>query len=157
MIRHYTATGYVVNDNKILLHWHDKVEKLLPPGGHINNNEDPVQAVLREIREETGLKAQVIPSKLNFRFDYPHPIVPPITIMLEDILDKDSGFHQHIDLIYICQLLDNPRTLKRGWLWISEADLSNRVPIQTEKAGVVVPPEDVRCLGIIALQMLKNQ
>ena len=51
--RHFTASGYVVFESKILLHWHKKVKAYLPPGGHIEENEDPVQAVLREIKEET--------------------------------------------------------------------------------------------------------
>ncbi len=55
--RHFTATGFVVHDDSIALHWHPKVKAWLPPGGHIEPNEDPVQAVLREIEEETGLKA----------------------------------------------------------------------------------------------------
>ena len=33
----------------------------MPPGGHIEPDEDPVAAVLREIREETGVTAEVIP------------------------------------------------------------------------------------------------
>ena len=53
-IRHFTATGFVVDSNAILLHWHPKVLAWLPPGGHIENNEDPVEAILREVLEETG-------------------------------------------------------------------------------------------------------
>ena len=41
MDRHFTATGYVVIDNSILLHFHPKVKMWLPPGGHIELNEDP--------------------------------------------------------------------------------------------------------------------
>ena len=53
--RHFTATGFVVHRGRVALHWHPKVKAWLPPGGHIEANEDPVQAVLREIEEETGL------------------------------------------------------------------------------------------------------
>jgi len=52
--RHFTATGFVVHDGCVLLHWHPKVKAWLPPGGHIDENEDPVQAVLREVWEESG-------------------------------------------------------------------------------------------------------
>ena len=31
----------------------------LPPGGHIEVNEDPIEAVLREVLEETGLEVEV--------------------------------------------------------------------------------------------------
>ena len=58
VVRHFTATAYVVHDGHVALHWHPKVKAWLPPGGHIEENEDPVQAVLRESaarEEETGL------------------------------------------------------------------------------------------------------
>ena len=43
-VRHFTATGFVVHEGATLLHWHPKVKMWLPPGGHIEPNEDPVQA-----------------------------------------------------------------------------------------------------------------
>ena len=49
LVRHFTSTGFVIQDGATLLHWHAKVKAWLPPGGHIMNNEDPVQAVLREV------------------------------------------------------------------------------------------------------------
>ncbi len=55
MRRHYTATGFVVQGDRTLLHWHKRLQQWMPPGGHIEPDEDPVQAVLREIREETEL------------------------------------------------------------------------------------------------------
>ena len=56
MRRHFTATGFVVQGSRTLLHWHKRSQKWLPPGGHIEPDEDPVQAILREIREETGVE-----------------------------------------------------------------------------------------------------
>ena len=62
MRRHFTATGFVVQGSRTLLHWHKRLQQWMPPGGHIEPDEDPVQAVLREIQEETGATAEVIPS-----------------------------------------------------------------------------------------------
>ncbi|MFI5412568.1 MAG: NUDIX hydrolase [Candidatus Micrarchaeales archaeon] len=45
----------IVADNKVLLIHHAKLKKWLPPGGHIDENETPDQAVVREVKEETGL------------------------------------------------------------------------------------------------------
>jgi 8-oxo-dGTP pyrophosphatase MutT (NUDIX family) len=59
MIRHFTATGFVVRDHKTILHWHKRLQQWMPPGGHIEENEDPLEAVLREIKEETGISAEV--------------------------------------------------------------------------------------------------
>ncbi len=52
--RHLTATGFVVKDGQVLLHWHRKNRLWLPFGGHLEANEDPVQTVLREVEEGLG-------------------------------------------------------------------------------------------------------
>ena len=77
----------------------------LPPGGHIEPNEDPVQAVLREVAEETGVEAEVVPTGGvgTAIWSTPRRSLPPLTIMVEDIDDPVQGFHQHIDFIYVCQ------------------------------------------------------
>jgi len=42
-------------DDKLLLIKHKKLDKWLPVGGHIESNETPDQAVIRESSEEVGL------------------------------------------------------------------------------------------------------
>ena len=56
MEKHFTATVYILNDQKVLLHRHQKTGKYLPPGGHIEKNETPVEAALREVKEEAGIE-----------------------------------------------------------------------------------------------------
>lgn len=57
--RTMTATAYLYNEKskKILLHKHKKFGQLYPLGGHIEAHELPHEAVLREIYEESGVKA----------------------------------------------------------------------------------------------------
>ncbi|MEK6896397.1 MAG: NUDIX domain-containing protein [Nanoarchaeota archaeon] len=55
-----TAAGYIFHQNKLLLIHHAKLNIWLPPGGHIESNEIPDDAALREIEEETGIKARII-------------------------------------------------------------------------------------------------
>ena len=95
VVRHFTATAYVVHDGRVALHWHPKVKAWLPPGSHIEENEDPVQAVLRETEEETGLKTVVVPTGPAIDLSYPVLVQPPLTIMVEDIHDPVDGYHQH--------------------------------------------------------------
>ena len=85
VVRHFTATAYVVHDGRVALHWHPKVKAWLPPGGHVEENEDPVRAVLRETEEETGLKTEVVPTGPAIDLSYPVIVQPPLTIMVEDI------------------------------------------------------------------------
>lgn len=99
--RHFVATGYVVRDGKTLLLRHKKLGLWLPPGGHIDENELPCDAALREIREETGLEAEIVSERRA-----PDPQAPgvrylhvPNHVQLEDI----PNHPQHIDLIYFCR------------------------------------------------------
>ena len=85
MKRHFTATAFVVRGSRTLLHWHRRLQQWMPPGGHIEPDEDPVQAVLREVREETGLVAEVIATAGPLPFAYPDQLPAPYTILVEDI------------------------------------------------------------------------
>jgi len=102
IVNHFTATGIIFNKNgEILMIKHKKLGVWLPPGGHIDENELPCEAVLREIHEETGITAKVITAAhdLGIPVD-PHELPLPIEILLEDI--EGTGLHNHIDMIYIC-------------------------------------------------------
>ena len=153
-VRHFTATGFVVHEGATLLHWHPKVKMWLPPGGHIEPNEDPVQAALREIEEETGVKAEVVPTGMPVDLDYPEQVHAPFTIEIEDIDDPVQGWHQHIDMIYFCKPLDAPGVLNDGWLWVSKDELESGVALDTGNGGAVEPPEDVRVLAGYAFEVV---
>ena len=154
--RHFTATGFVVYQGAVLLHWHRKVMEWLPPGGHIEENEDPVQAALREIAEETGVSAEVVPTGDALALEYPAQVQPPFTIMVEDIHDPVDGYHQHIDMIYFCRLVGPAHLLKGGWLWVAGAELESGAPLEAEGAPAQPPPEDVRLLALKAIDMVSG-
>ena len=113
-------------------------------------------AVLREIQEETGLSAEVIPRELPVDVAYPRQIPPPETIMVEDIDDPVVGPHEHVDLIYFCRLRDGHGEGIAGlcscWTWVSEEALSAEASISLDNGMVVTPPEDVRQLALAALR-----
>lgn len=125
MSRHFTATGFVVQGDRTLLHWHKRLQQWMPPGGHIEPDENPVQAVLREIREETGAVAEVIPSAATLPFPYPDQLPPPYTILVEDSAEPGDP-HQHIDLIYFCRLADSLPAQRRG---AAPRSLRRRLPL----------------------------
>ena len=149
-VRHFTASGYVIRDGCVLLHWHPKVGGWLPPGGHIEANEDPVQAVLREIEEETGIAAEVLPAGIVLDLEYPVQVQPPFTILVEDIADPVDGDHQHIDMIYLCRPTDGVAALKDGWVWASRSALAEGAPLHAPGAPCEPPPRDVRLLALAA-------
>ena len=101
MIRHFTASGIVLADEQVLLVEHRKLGMWLYPGGHIEPDEDPVQAVLREVAEETGLACRIVTVP---RFAHPAATVlpAPFTILVHDIpANAQTPLHQHIDLVYV--------------------------------------------------------
>ena len=155
-IRHFTATGFVVHENATLLHWHPKVKMWLPPGGHIEENEDPVQAVLREVEEETGVKAEVVPTGLPIDLEYPKQVQVPFTIEIEDIDDPVQGWHQHIDMIYFCKPAGVPGPVNDGWRWVSKEELASGLALNIGNGTAVAPPEDVRVLAAYAFDVVGN-
>jgi 8-oxo-dGTP pyrophosphatase MutT (NUDIX family) len=102
VIRHFTASGIVLSsDDHVLLVEHRKLGWWLYPGGHIEPNEDPAQAVIREVSEETGITCQII-SKNWFSHPATTVLPPPFTICVQDIpADAKTGVHQHIDMVYV--------------------------------------------------------
>jgi 8-oxo-dGTP diphosphatase len=127
-IRHFTASAIVLDDNdRALLVHHNKIGLWLYPGGHIDPNEDPAQAALREVHEETGIHAEVITER---QFNHPAvaTIAPPFTILEMDVQDKKVGPHRHIDLVYVCRPVSADLVPQEaevaGARWASAAELA---------------------------------
>jgi 8-oxo-dGTP pyrophosphatase MutT (NUDIX family) len=157
--RHLTATAFVVKDGRTLLHWHKRLQQWLPPGGHMEPNEDPVQTALREVREETGLTTEVIATGSSLSFDYPEQLPAPYTILVEDIPGPDEP-HKHIDFIYFVRPIDGAShdsvddpTLR----WVSAEELRDNVTLDVTGCGVSAQiVEDVRKLALIAIEALRS-
>jgi len=96
--RHFTVAVFVVWEGKILLHRHRKLGMWLPPGGHIERDELPDEAAVREVLEETGVEVELVGER---REDVEEPVqlYRPAGVQLERI----GPGHQHIDLIYFAR------------------------------------------------------
>ena len=55
LVREFTVAVFVVHEGRVLLLAHPKLGRWLPPGGHIEPNELPDEAAVREVEEETGI------------------------------------------------------------------------------------------------------
>ena len=157
LVRHFTSTGFVVQDGATLLHWHPKLAMWLPPGGHVEENEDPVQAVLREVEEETGIVTEVVPTGgVVGAPAIPVQISPPITILIADIDDPVDGFHQHIDFIYVCRPVTPVTGVPDGWLWVTEEVLASGAPLGRPGADPEPPLANVRAQGMQAFRLARE-
>lgn len=101
MEKHFCVSVYVFDPKtkKFLMIKHKKVGKWLEPGGHIELNEDPEEAGLREVFEETGIKVKLIGKRYPREEDYITPIAVQKNVIKEN--------HIHIDLVYLAYPFEN--------------------------------------------------
>lgn len=96
----FTVGAIIVSPDrtKVLLINHPIYGKWLCPGGHIELDEDPDQALIREIKEETGLEVDVMSERAdavgkNFKVLYRPRFVD---------IHYANAPHRHIGLTYFC-------------------------------------------------------
>ena len=96
MERHFNVTVYVLNPKNLrfLMIKHKKLGAYLPPGGHIDPNEIPDVAALREVSEETGIETTLY----GDTFPNGAGLVRPFGIQRNII---EAGKHEHLDIIYL--------------------------------------------------------
>ena len=94
----FTAETFIVHKNKVLLRMHDKLKVWMSVGGHIELDEDPVEAAIREAKEEVGLDVKIIGETMpvgNEIYNY-REIVAPRHLGRHDI----SSTHEHVVFVY---------------------------------------------------------
>lgn len=158
MKRHFTVTGFVVHDDATLLLWHPLLQMWVPPGGHVEEDEDPAEAVLREIREETGLEAEIVPEEDPLGLSYPQQLPAPHTILLEKSFEAAPP-HQHVDLIYFCRVKARLSELRRddsALTWVDERHLERSEPVSREGGQASPVPDDVRLLALTAIRTVRR-
>ncbi|RLE19100.1 MAG: hypothetical protein DRJ08_06025 [Acidobacteria bacterium] len=72
----------------------------LPPGGHVEEGENPLEAAVREVREETGLEVEVI----DFRPGSPILLDSRTVRMPEPIrvqVEYIDRHHKHVDFVLL--------------------------------------------------------
>ncbi len=92
----FTVAIFVVSDGKVLVIHHRALNKWLPLGGHIELDEDPEQAALREAREESGLEVELIGERPPTTGPGTRALIAPRFLDIHRI----SETHRHIGLIY---------------------------------------------------------
>lgn len=143
----FTASVYIVFDGQVLLHKHKIHNIWLPPGGHIELDEDPNEAVVREAKEETGLDVELIGE--GRQYDSPfgsRDLIPP-RFLSRHYFDT-ARTHEHVDLAYFARSksADARHEIEGGEIrWFSKEEL------EKNEAGIV---PDVQHHALTALEAL---
>jgi 8-oxo-dGTP pyrophosphatase MutT (NUDIX family) len=124
----FTVAIFVVHEQKVLLIHHRKLDKWLPLGGHIELDEDPEQAALREAREESGIDVELLGERPPTTEPGTRALIAPRFLDIHRI----SATHEHIGMIYWARPKRGQATLAaeehHDIRWCSAAELETLQP-----------------------------
>lgn len=125
MKKEFTASVYLIENHKVLLIYHSKLQKWLPPGGHVEADETPSEAARREVLEETGLEIEFyLQENLSLNYWNAKSIERPYLCLLENIpAYGDIPSHQHMDFIYVAKPIHIPEASPFSYRWFTWEDL----------------------------------
>jgi 8-oxo-dGTP pyrophosphatase MutT (NUDIX family) len=120
---HFTASCYVVDDGgRLLLHHHRRLDRWLQMGGHVEGDESPELAALREGQEESGLRDLQLAADGIFDLDI-HGIPA----------GKGEPDHDHYDVRYLA------RTASPDAVTLDRAESNDLAWVTLDRAAELMP------------------
>ena len=124
----FTVALLVVHNGKVLLVHHRNLNKWLPLGGHIELDEAPEAAGLREAKEDSGLEVELLGQRPPTTEPGTRALIAPRFMDIHRISDT----HQHIGLMYWARPKNGTLKLSpsehHDIRWCSTADLDGLQP-----------------------------
>lgn len=124
----FTVALFIVHQQRVLLVLHRKLGKWLPIGGHVELDEDPEQAALREALEESGFEVELIGERPPTTEPGTRALIAPRFLDIHRISDT----HEHIGMIYLARPRAGALRLAAAEhhdiRWCSEAELESLQP-----------------------------
>lgn len=106
--KQFTASVWILSSDspkKVLLIHHKKLGRWLQPGGHIERFENPLEAAVREVKEETGIDIGFLKDQVHFIDDNASFLPIPKFLMEQTIpAFEDQPKHYHLDINYLVEI-----------------------------------------------------
>jgi len=115
---HITASCFIVHGDALLLHHHRRLNRWLQMGGHVEGDEDPAAAALREGSEESGLRDLALASDGIFDLDV--HLIPA---------GRGEPEHRHFDVRFLARtatpdaaVIDAAESNELAWVPLAAAE-----------------------------------
>ena len=123
-----TVEVFIVLGDRVLLRCHDKFGIWLSVGGHVELEEDPPEAALREVREEVGLDVVLYDANMRYRESSDGYIELPPPMFMCRVRVGDT--HEHLTMTYVARATTDavvPSGPDRSdtWRWFTRGELSD--------------------------------
>jgi 8-oxo-dGTP pyrophosphatase MutT (NUDIX family) len=133
----------------VLLRKHDKYQIWLSVGGHVELDEDPNQAAVREVKEEVGLDIELYDNGIHptaFTETYTE-LIPPVFMNRHRI----NPTHEHISMTYFARTKTDKLMLSEtektdNCRWFTSEDIKLATDINS----------DIKHYALKALETLKE-
>lgn len=140
----YVVGAFIVRNGKVLMINHIKLGMWLCPGGHVELDEDPEQAIHREILEETGCEIELLGEKPPADDDFNKSLTRPRFLNIHKIEDKTFLKHKHIAMHFLARIIRGEPKLNEkehkgiGWFSPEELDALDTRPNMRYYAKVAI-------------------
>ncbi|ABL87733.1 NUDIX hydrolase [Pyrobaculum islandicum DSM 4184] len=115
------ASGVLIRDDRVLMVKHRRLGVYLYPGGHVEEGETPIETLVREFEEETGLVVEPIGYVHGIKDD--NVVERPLPfVILEEVVQYPEEVHIHFDLIYLVREVGG---VLRSGMWIDISDIDS--------------------------------
>jgi len=116
--------GYLIHEDRVLLVHHKKSGLWLPVGGHIDENETPDDALVREFKEETKLDIKILGLlDVTTKGTVIRQLAVPFYVNVHNV-----GDHEHCCFFYLCETKDAKIEIDRDELhdfaWFTKEELN---------------------------------
>ena len=143
--KEFTASVWILTKSKlkkVLLVHHKKYDKWIQPGGHIEKFEKPIEAAIREVKEETGLNIDFLKTYLEQTKDGVTKFLQVPDFFLEQKIPayKDQPEHFHLDMQYVIeveeQILKHNISESHGIAWFTKEE-ALKLPIHEDTKQIL--------------------